>query len=301
MKNFIFRHFGCIAIACIAGLGTAACDDSDDDSWEPGPAVPEGSMGAYFAEGNTTELITTPEEFAADPTFSITVARPTTEGTASAAIEVVDNEGGMTVPASVEFADGADRATLTIDYSAVEPYRTHSLKLRIAASDANPYAISEGIDTYTGTVLVSQWVKVAADVEFTFSAIYSPVRSDIHHLDGVNLFRIDNFIGSGLDLRFSISGATGFDADDPATWVGDVNPLSNVYWDEYGYWWLIDEEADDYASWTIGDAAVAYVEFNPASGYNPISFAKGTLLMTAYMFQDDTNAGWNYVRASWGE
>ena len=83
--------------------------------------------------------------------------------------------------------------------------------------------------------------------------------------------------------------------------MGDVSPLSNVYWDEYGYWWLIDEEADDYASWTIGDAAVAYVEFNPASGYNPISFAKGTLLMTAYMFQDDTNAGWNYVRASWGE
>lgn len=50
-----------------------------------------------------------------------------------------------------------------------------------------------------------QYVKVVENARFTYQDnIFPPVTSDIYELEGQNKFKIENFLGSGVDLSFKI-------------------------------------------------------------------------------------------------
>ncbi len=289
-------YFRFLPLLSLLLLGLVACDNNDDD-WAAGPAV-AGSTSVYFVSANETSIILTPEEFAADPTFSLTLKRSNTSGTLSVPILVEENEGNFQVPATVEFAEGSADALLTVNYGQIENFKTCALKLRVGEEYANPYAQQDGLDFYIGTVLVSQWTKIIDQATFAFSSLYPNVSSPIYHLEGVNRFRIENFLGSSHDLVFRLEGAK-VTADDPTTWEGELYPLSNAYWDEYGYWWLMNDAEDDYAIWEIAGQPVAYIEFYYGSGYSTFSYGAKSLKLTPYVYQDDANGGWNYITATW--
>ena len=277
-------------------FGLMACDNNDED-WIPGEAV-KGTISVYFSSANESAIISTPEEFAANPTFTLTLKRSDATGAIAVPIEVETNEGNFQVPDKAEFADGVAETSLTINFSQIENFKTCALKLRVSEVYANPYAQQDGLDYYNGTVLVSQWTKIVENASFAFSSLYPAVQSPIYHLEGVNRFRIENFLGSSYDLVFRLEGSK-VQADDPATWEGELYPLSNAYWDEYGYWWLMNDAADDYAMWEIAGLPIANIEFYYGTGYSTFSYSAKSLKLTPYVYQDDTNGGWNYITATW--
>ena len=259
---------------------------SNNEEWTPGPEVDKNSVVAYFQSDNSTSYIITPDEFESDPAIKLYLKRIYTQEKVSVPIVVERNDGQARVPATAEFDAGSEIAELRVDISAFERFKTNQLTLRIGEGYSNPYAITDGIDHISCKILVSDWVKVASDVEFVFADQYASVRSDIYHLEGINRFRINRFLGSSLDIEFTIADAQ-YDNENPTTWEGEFYPQNNCYWDEYGYWWLIDEAADDYASWTIGDKSVDYIEFYPGSSYCNISFKEKKLLLTPYIYMGD--------------
>lgn len=291
-----YKYLRFVSLLGLMLWGIMACDNNDDD-WAPGEAV-KGTISVYFSSANESAIISTPEEFAANPTFTLSLKRSQTSGTLSVPILVEQNEGNFQVPATVDFAEGSDEATLTVNYAQIENFKTCALKLRVGEEYANPYAAQDGLDYYAGTVLVSQWTKIVENVSFAFSSLYPVVQSPLYHLEGVNRFRIGNFLGSSYDLVFRLEGSK-VTADDPSTWEGELYPLSNAYWDEYGYWWLMDNAGADYAMWEISGQPIAYIEFYYGTGYSTFSYSAKALKLTPYVYQDETNGGWNYITATW--
>ncbi len=289
-------YFRFLPLLSILLLGVVACDNNDED-WAAGPAV-KGTVSVYFSSENETAIISTPEEFATDPTFTLTLKRSDATGSLTVPIEVETNEGNFQVPNQAEFAEGVAETSLTINFGQIESFKTCALKLRVSEEYANPYAQQDGLDYYDGTVLVSQWTKIVENASFAFSSLYPVVQSPIYHLEGVNRFRIENFLGSSYDLVFRLEGAK-VQADDPATWEGELYPLSNAEWDEYGYWWLLNNAGDDYATWEISGQPIAYIEFYYGTGYSTFSNANKMLKLTPYVYQDEANGGWNYITATW--
>ncbi|MGN0309882.1 MAG: hypothetical protein ACI4C3_04760 [Bacteroides sp.] len=299
------RFLSYMAFGLTVALPFTACDD-DDDNWQAAQPVDKNCIGAYFASYNSASFITTPEEYAADPTFTLTVCREETTGTATVGIEVVENPYNLQVPKSVEFADGANEAYLTINYSGIPSKEQCNLSLKIEDKMVNPYLIQDGMGSYSCSVLVSEWVKVGDQVPFNFSYTGLPtIYQNIYHLDGVNLFRIENFFNTGIDLRFTIVGDTKFDNEKPSTWKGYIDPVANC--DLYaadGYWYFVNGE--EYPMGKAGDVEMWYLGFWYGTGYSSIMFdynGKGDNYILFTPFWDDTedsqNSYWDYVKAYW--
>lgn len=302
------RFLSYMALGLMAVLPFTACD-GDDDNWQAGSPVSKNSIGAYFASSNSSSIINTPEGFETNPTFTLTVCREVTTGAASVGIEVVKNPGNMTVPAKVDFADGEAEATITIDYSGIPLKQSCALSLKLEDAMTNPYKEQPGLASYAGSVLVSEWVKVGSQVPFKFrNTGLAPIYHDIYHLDGVNLFRIDNFLNSGVNFQFSISGSDKFDNNNISTWTGAIVPESNaaMYTD---FWYLIDDEGNS-ATGHTGDNELWYIYFWLGADYGYIAFDFYNAGYNVLLFtpgwdtkESEEESGyeqlWDYIDAEW--
>lgn len=303
------RYLTYMAFGLMATAFFSACDD--EDNWQAGDPVDKNNIGAYFASSNVSSIVNTPEEFTANPTFTLTVCREVTTGAVTVPIEVVNNPGKMTVPSKVEFADGEAEATITIDYSGIPQKESCVLTLKLDDKMTNPYKVQDGLGSYSGSVLVSEWIKVGDQVPFTFRNYgLDPIKHDIYHLDGVNLFRIDNFFNTGVNFRFSITSDTKFDNSSPSTWSGVIEPESNFYMlTEWGCWYLLDDE-DNYAKGQTGSMEMWYLYFWYGSGYGYIAFnyyGEGYNILMLCPAWDDKDSEvadsytsyWDFVDAAW--
>lgn len=301
------RFLSYMAFGLVVALPFTACDD-DDDNWQAGAPVDANSIGAYFAAENVNSIVTTPEEFTTKTSFDLVVRREVTTNAASVAIEVVNNPGKMTVPSTVEFAAGEAEATITIDYSAIPQKEKCELSLRLDEKMTNPYKEQDGLPTFSGSVLVSEWVKIGDQVEFTNS--WGTIKQDIYHLDGINLFRIDNFFGTGIDFQFYVVGDKKYNNSTPSTWSGYIEPAGNAYMDD-GFWymWLNEEDITDenegYATGQIAGRNMLYLGFFYGSGYCKIDFSNNTelnqnyMLLTPFWYDENDNYYAEYMYIYW--
>ncbi len=308
--------FLCIAAA---GLSLLAVSCNKDDGYVQGPETPDGCISAYFKSSNESSVILTPEEYAQSNVISLEVERAVSDASVSVPIEIVQKSDELDIPATVEFQAGEATSSIDIKLNNLEEKVDYTFTIRIADEYVDHYTIRDGSDVFTGSVLIAKWEKVVEDGTFYFANEYFPTTySDIYHLDGFNKFYIENFLGSGINLGFSIKSydATNgtfipFSATDRTTWAGKMEPLDHFMEDPDGgyYWWLMrDVVTQDYASWTPEGWSVGidYINFYETDDTTYIwidmngSTTSNTGYMCSYTYLSDGSApGYIYLYMYW--
>ena len=288
MKDMMkINTFFYMAVICL-GLGLSSCSD---DEYQRGEEPVPYNMTAYFSANNKAEYIFTPEDVAESSTLQLEVKRLQSDDAASIPVIVVDKDDIFKIPATVEFEAGESTATLNVEYAGIEEKKLCKFSIRLDENFIDPYKKVEGSDVYAASVFVSNWRQISKNVQFWFTNINDKYNSKIFHnanfyqLEGQNRFRFEDYLGSGIDMQFSIVPTTAnitFSATDPNTWQGRLEPLSNymdggqvalngVY---YNCWWFM-KDASSFASWKLPvlDVTVNYVNFfsNYMSEFNYVS------------------------------
>lgn len=303
-----------MAVVCFS-----ACN-SDDDNYQPAEKVAADNLGAYFASSNEADAIITPEEYASHPTVDLVVKRKNKKGAATIDVTVDQADPEFEIPSNVDFKDGDSTAILSVGCKNMEQNKNYKLSIHLQESATNPYEKVDGSYKFNYSLLIARWVKVVEQGRFSCSDSRLPqVYSDIYQLEGQNKFRIENFLGSGLDLSFYIIPqdkggtwtASAFSATDRTTWSGIFMPLDHYLNDPdgYDYWWLMGDGESDYASWTpVGsDLGVSYVNFykdTTSDNYASIDMNGSTTTYAGFLipyiyFSDGSESGYQYIYMNW--
>ena len=235
MKNIKYILFTASAGLC---LTLASCSE---DKYEPGPEPANDCMEAYFLSSNSSEYILGSES----TSVTLEVGRLKADNAASIPVIVEAKDEAFKVPSTVEFQAGEATAELTVTFEGIEIQKEKKFTIRLADEYVNPYTVHDGSDVFSATVLVSSWKKVVSNAQFWFSSILKvSTFSDIYWLEGLNRFRIENFLGTGIDLSYTILNPD-FKADDLNTWQGEFSPLD----------YYAEEPSDDGLKyWSLRDA-----------------------------------------------
>lgn len=258
-------------------LATASC--GSDDNYTPGPEVSQGNQNVYFSNENQNELLVTSD---GDKSVSLKVVRKATSGNLTVPVVTDSKNGDLNIPESVTFEDGDSIAELKITYTTF----TVGMKFSIHLSDdyTNPYVEKAGSTHFMASL--EQLNKVctvsyASDTRFagvTTSAIYA--------YNGQNKFVWKDFLGSGLDMMFTVDTSktegAAFDASDLSKLKGDIIPKSNYTTTDSG-WYLTDglgtkkyptwtpagsdEPVTKFLFWSWYSYSYSFIDFSPKAGY----------------------------------
>lgn len=228
-----------------------ACEETNDAEYEgPGEPVVSDCPKVYFSPDNKAEYnLTGDEELAID----IIIKRRNTNDAVDVPVNFESEATCFNLAESVHFDAGSDETTLRISFPEIPSKEVRSFTLSIPEEYTDTYSMDNQV--YNADVLVAKWLKIVPDAEF-YGICYQTDEvnvyelSDIYWLDGQNRFRISNFLGSGIDLTFTfntVANYVEFDAADPDTWYGYVEPL-----DHYKYysatrtdlWQLCNDEGE---------------------------------------------------------
>ncbi len=302
----------------MAAISFSSC--SNDDNYQAAEKVAADNLGAYFASSNAAEEIITPEEYASRPSVDLMVKRKNTKGAATVDVIIDKADPEFDIPASVDFKDGDSTAVLTVGYKNLEQKKTYKLSIHLQEDTANPYEKVDGSYKFNYSIMVARWLKVVEQGTFYCADSRLPqVYSDIYQLEGQNKFRIENFLGSGIDLSFYIipkdaSGTwttSAFSASDRTTWSGIFMPLDHYLNDPDGgsYWWLMTDDESDYMGWTPegSNVGISYINFykdTTTDDYGSIDMNGSTSSYAGFLipyiyFSDDTTSGYTYVYMYW--
>lgn len=265
----------------IVPFALASC--SDDDDYTPAKDVAADCPTVYFSNVNESEIFVTSDS---EKSFTLTLARQNTAGTITVPVIVETMTGSFHVPESVTFNDGEATAELTVTYDEFEGGMNFMLSL--GEDYVNPYVELPGSTMFK--VTLSQLNKVC-DVAYATDTRFAKVTgSSIYAYSGVNKFRWVNFMGSGIDLTFTVdtsnsSGAV-FDANDITKLKGDIIPMDYYTKDDYGYHFVNPAGSEDYVTWTPEgqtEAVTKFYFYGYYSGhYTYIDFSPGESSGTGY-------------------
>lgn len=242
----------------------ASCKE-DIPEREASPEVSSDCIGVYFPSANQLEYELDP----IDPTtVTVTVARKVTSGAVSVPLTVVSNDDNIfTIPASVDFADGAAEASFNVSFPEAGTGTAYTFEVEVVGEKyVDPYAVVDGYPSIAKTVTRIKW---------------EPIETAIM-IEGV----ISTFFGVGLDpfyveaYKATLGGGV--------TRYRFVNPfrvMTAEDWDEYGvydgypynaeadmlpgdYYMIINVEAN-------GDASMVPSELGFDWGYG--SFSIGSI------------------------
>lgn len=293
--------FGMAFAAMLVSLPLASC--SDDDDYTPGPAVEPGNPSVYFPLQSEYSYIFSSDDD--DKTFDVTVRRLDANGEVTVPVTVSANvEGGFSLPSEVRFADGETETTIKVDCSLLPTKQEYTLTLSIPESYSNPYA--EGTSEVTVSSLVSDWELWAENACFSFTSYYADIYCNIYAMPGTKKFKIENFLGSGIDLPFEV--------DDPSASRSIIYPTANDdpyvnYYpeDEFQCWYLYNQETGDYPVWSPDGASSPLIEYaliytyGNDTPYTYIRFGRKTGQITIDTSYDDGSSSWQYVSFSYSD
>jgi hypothetical protein len=302
-----------------AGLSLMAVSCDKSDGYVEGPETPDGCIAAYFKSSNESSIILTPEEYAQSNVITLQVERAVSDASVSVPVEIIQKSDQIDIPSTVEFEAGESTSSIDIKLNNLEEKVDYTFTIKLADEYVDHYTIRDGSDVFKGSVLIAKWEKVVEDGTFWFNNEYFPTTySDIYHLDGFNKFYIENFLGSGINLGFSIKSYDAvngtfvpFSNNDKTTWAGKLEPLDHYLDDPDGgyYWWLMrDVVTQDYASWTPEGWSVGidYINFYETDDttYIWIDMNGSKTDMTGYMcsytyLSDGSNPGYIYLYMYW--
>ncbi|MGN0230337.1 MAG: hypothetical protein ACI4BH_11070 [Muribaculaceae bacterium] len=266
------KYITSLAMVAAMALVATSCKTDDVPYTEPEPITAD-NMGVYFPNTNESMVMRADAD---EPVINVTVARTNTKDAASVPIQVVSKTDNISCPAQVEFAAGAAEATITLSYSNLET--TPRCEMMIDEHYGNPYKIKDGSMRFGLSVYKLKTISESVEVQVSGSGIdyFAGVKNmAIYQLGNDNRFIWRNFLGAGFDLQFRIDG--NFDAENVHNSYGAVTPLNHYSDDEYGWYLMDDEQAnngdnDSYSAWTPQGCATpisSYIYFYyPYEGYS---------------------------------
>lgn len=281
-----------MAMAVGVCIALSACDgDSKSEPWQPGPEVDPASPQVYFTADNEYAFDFTEEDVKSIP---VSLGRLNTQGACRVPLTLTAGDAHITLADTAVFADGQDQCTIHIDCEGIPLRQRFDIAVAIPADYATPYA--QGSDTYTATVAVVAWETIDDNVEYFFeqdgSYVYGEPHGALMYLDGSDKLKFTNYLGSGLDLIFTLdASSTGCSVD-----ALDIVPLYNNYNEEgseWNCWYLCDEATATYPSWTTDDGATLFtLWYVYRAGYSYFSIDEGFAAWWGYMTLGDGSAPW---------
>ncbi len=283
MRHSIFK-IAFSMFAAVATLGFTAC--GSDDDYHPGALAPAGSVGAFFDKSNTSDF-SFDEEL--PDSIVLKLNRLDSTETKTVKLTVECDTSAISIPDSVVFAKGKLQTDLVIKIDpGLYTFTGYDFTITIDPADVSPYAA--GASSFSGSVFYGNpWTVIAEDAAFYFSTS-SPLPtmySDICQYKNDNHFRINNFMGSGTDLEFSLTGT--FDGSDINTYAGQFAwNTDQVYHDDNGYDYIYatDENGDYAYGWTIDGCDV---------GINAFAAYMGAWSYIVFDKQDESENNRNYL------
>jgi hypothetical protein len=147
--NKIFKYS--LALLVLTA-GFVACSD-DDDNYQA--ATVSGPQVFFdYTLKSKIEISNTASS------FTIPVSRGDKSGTLSVPLQVTSSEGSIfSVPTSISFADGAEKADLVVTYDPANIVYGKYDTITVALADASQ-ATAYGLNSYTFTAGITEWVKM---------------------------------------------------------------------------------------------------------------------------------------------
>ncbi len=276
MKKFSFLQYTAGILSVCLTFALASCDD---DNYKPGEPTAEGAVGAYFDSSNKTSFTLMPE----DESIELTVSRNDTKSAVVVPI-VATGEAAevMQVPESLSFEAGEETQTLVIGVKDIELKKEYNLKLAIGESQADHYAVQDGLTSFSCSVSKSQWVKLKENIRFYYYSPYQALPdcySELWQLEGINRFYFTNFLGTGANMYFTLSGS-GINLNDASTLVGEIVPSDGEGATTYDYssyklnyiWLGTDNDGYDIWNWSYEDTDVYSLFWYGGYDYSPYSW-----------------------------
>lgn len=280
----------------LPALLMAACSPSDFD-YEAGALVADDCVKAYFPSSNEAEYIKSDDD---ERAIQVTVRRENTQGAVEIPLVVKSKSDNVTIPQSVKFEAGQDETQFDIIYAHLD--ETPKFDIALPEEYTDPYTIKEGSIEYTAsvfrlTLISDSVVYVPWDTE---TILWENELSQIYQMGKENKFIWRNFYGSGLDLKFMVSGT--FDPENVWKTQGDIIPLNHYYSDGvYGWFLTFNADGTGYESWTpkgqdqVVDWLYFYDEYE-GSSYFYIDFVPVVGKKKAYGW----GYAWSAVINGWG-
>ncbi len=291
------KSFSHISLALAMGLCLAACDEKNDD-FTPGDPTPANCMQVYFDASNAADFIDEPN---ARTSIDVVVSRVNTESAAEVPIVCKLADDGLSIPSSVKFAEGEKSANLTISFGALEVSKKYNFTLAIDEAYADHYSNLDGSTVFSGYVMDASWSVYVSGAEMTYkvSGTEYSWSVDIERLGDTDRYAIRDFMGSGLDMVFTVGAA----AAGQSSGYYKMTPYTNYYDysdDGVAGFYFYDTAKGELPEWTVGDKTIQEICFLTKYGsteYNYIGFAKGYAQFSTYWstYSDGSYDYYNYV------
>lgn len=240
-------------------VALTSCDD--DDNYSPGAEPGVNDKGVYFSSDNASEFVKAEGD---EKSVTVLVERENTEGELAVPIEVLSKTDNIAeVSSEAVFADGESEAEVIVTYTDLDT--APSCELKIPDEYANPYKEKDGLYRFTVSIYklrtISTYVVYASDQGTP--DYFSGATSELLQYEGSNIFILRNFLGSGIDFKFSISGSgSNFDASDPTKCYGGITPLDHYYTSGEGWYLMTNTDGSgDCATWTVPGSAYGVNDF----------------------------------------
>ncbi len=294
MKRIIYN----ISLLLAVTIGFTACNDKADSDYVPGTPTPANSMQVYFDASNAADFINSPGE---KTSVDIIVSRKDDTQAAEVPIICKSAAEGLTIPSSVSFKAGEKSTTLTIGLGTMEENKKYAFSLAIGDEYADHYTELNGSSIYSAYVMEASWDTYVpqAVVSWTVRDSEQTWNTEIERLGSTNRYRIKDFLGSGLDMTFTVGGAA-----DGQTGYYKMEPYTNYEnWSSDGVncFLLYDTANGEYPQWTLGEMTISRVyimrSYTGYGDYSYISFSKGYGLFGTYYteYTDGSSDGYNYI------
>lgn len=208
-----------ISSALVGLMLLSACNDNDY-TYEWAEADSADCMGVYFDSSTPEEYLIMEE---ADLVQEIKVFRTNAANAADVPLVGKCDSPELVFPSSIHFDAGQTETSFQLDFSNL-PLR-QAVIYSITVPDEYLKKYSENYFNIKSKVVVSKWEPANQDgspVKFVFTSsfgaydvdgeweekFYETIESEMLVLPGASRFRVLNFLGSGVDVTFSLTPST---------------------------------------------------------------------------------------------
>lgn len=257
--------------ACVGTLTSCS-----DDNWAPGPDDAAGCMTVFFGQLPSYNI-----EIEADDShvISVPVSRANYDLAATVPLKVSETMQGVVIPESVVFEAGQKTAVLNIDVTGTPSKTSGKIVLDIDPKYVGLYGAG-GTSLTLNVTMAGAWVPVGEatvyydDWTWTWT-LYPSEKVTIYNLEGTTNFKIQNFVGSGLDFVFTCSDPSG---------SGYFKPLKNYYtcveydssysYSETDFYLYNTEEQEWPAAWSVDGSSplISYYTVYNDDDYSTFDF-----------------------------
>ncbi len=267
---------------------------SDSDEWTPGPTDTESGVRAYFVKPSKTSYIFDTESSTEAAEVDVTVERLITDEGISIPLKLTSEADGISLSGNAEFKAGQNETTVTVNCEGIEVGKQVSFTLEIPDNQFYTYGI--GLPSVKYTVIKSTWVEISEKVTYWYwdsssEDIYPQTYGKLYQLEGTNQFKMTDFFGSGLDMDYECTSG------DYTQFVPlnncDFESAKGTSMEQYEFWYLYDDETDDWPEWTPGNVegypSIYYLGVYGSEGYCNITMIDdptdlyGYLYMSSYL------------------